>query len=885
MRKDPFNDKEFLKALDKQQYKTLYAKIISLDFDDNPIEEIQGTVTGGSISVNGTSAVRRTCSLSLAASSMMENIHDYYWGLNTKFKLSIGVSNAVNPEYDEIIWFPQGTYVISSFDTSQSAGTHSISLQGNDKMALLNGTVGGVVTSLTHNFGVIDEIDEKGNIVTTDLLLKDIITDAVHTYANEPLHNIIVNDLDDIGVELIEYRGKTPLYMIVDNNTNLVTNMTNNGQQGGYYVAETKEPKTLDSLGDGYDPRIELDMGGTVTAQKPTVLQVKNAEGEYTGNYTIIKVEAGHVVGYRATDLTYAGDLILNVGETITSLLDKIVSMLGEFEYFYNLDGQFVFQRKKTYVQTSFNNLTKDGEGVTYATNAAETSSVSYSFEDSVLISSFSNSPDYAHLRNDFSIWGTRDSVSGKELSVHLRCAVDEKPIKYTSIEVTQEEVDAYEAQWDVISAGPQTSITYTTENISEENVVGNLDWREIIYQMAMDYSRWNHLDGFNAKIASANPWRRYEIINELGKKDWIEEPGYPDGYTGYEQYYIDLQSFWRQLYNPDYEGSYKVTYVTRSNYEKDPTIYNWYQQCKADEEFVVGRKYYIDTVSSGYTHKKRLTKAQYDNYPTNYYYIQHGTIDKHEVEIKISSSDNPTDKFKSDIEYYTKDSDGKITEVTLENEEKFKELLAEKDVYYKEMQLVIPYDPDKKYYLLKENEYNPDTHWSYTVSQNPEMLNFWFDFLDTEGELSKYSVKNIGSRPKAENNNDVKAIYFREIPDILFYGENVTDEELAIQRAMKPGFTFIRLNQVMENLFSISGQGKSAKDVLDNMLYNYTYCTEEISLSTIPIYYLQPNTRIFVRDDKSGINGEYIMESFTVPLGQGGAMSISAVKAVENMY
>jgi hypothetical protein len=43
--------------------------------------------------------------------------------------------------------------------------------------------------------------------------------------------------------------------------------------------------------------------------------------------------------------------------------------------------------------------------------------------------------------------------------------------------------------------------------------------------------------------------------------------------------------------------------------------------------------------------------------------------------------------------------------------------------------------------------------------------LNFWIDFLDTQGELIQYSVKNIGNRPKAINDSDVKAIYFRETP------------------------------------------------------------------------------------------------------------------------
>ena len=55
------------------------------------------------------------------------------------------------------------------------------------------------------------------------------------------------------------------------------------------------------------------------------------------------KVEYGQTAGYRVTDLTYAGDLIANVGEPVTSVLDKIKNMLVEFEYFYDTNGQFIF--------------------------------------------------------------------------------------------------------------------------------------------------------------------------------------------------------------------------------------------------------------------------------------------------------------------------------------------------------------------------------------------------------------------------------------------------------------------------------------------------------------------------------------------------------------
>ena len=88
-----------------------------------------------------------------------------------------------------------------------------------------------------------------------------------------------------------------------------------------------------------------------------------------------------------------------------------------------------------------------------------------------------------------------------------------------------------------------------------------------------------------------------------------------------------------------------------------------------------------------------------------------------------------------------------------------------------------------------------------------------------------------------------------------------------------------------LENLLTISAQGKSAKDVLDEQLYNHAYCIESISMNTIPIYYLEPNTRIFVRDDESGIYGEYIMTRLNIPLGHSGTMSVSATKAAERIY
>ena len=130
--------KSFLKDLDQEKNKIIYARITLLNFAEAPIEQIEGRVTQGSINIDGASAVRRSCSLTLVAKE-----YDYNWELNTKFKLEIGVENQINSKYPEIIWFPQGIYVLTAFNTAKTVNNFSISIQGKDKMCLLNGEIGG----------------------------------------------------------------------------------------------------------------------------------------------------------------------------------------------------------------------------------------------------------------------------------------------------------------------------------------------------------------------------------------------------------------------------------------------------------------------------------------------------------------------------------------------------------------------------------------------------------------------------------------------------------------------------------------------------------------------------------------------------------------------
>lgn len=854
---NPLADKDFLRELDQNREREVFAKIVSLDYNENPIEEITGRVSSGTVSIDGSSSVRRSCSLSLIAQEL--NIHDFYWGLTTKFKLYSGLKNNINSKYPDIIWFPLGMFVISSFNTSQNINSYTVSIQGKDKMCLLNGTLGGTVMSLTADFGTETIEDESGESYKQDLPIKNIIREVVHEYAREPYHNIIINDLDTYGLELMEYRGSSPMYILINQSDEAVNirmdlsmdNMYLGKYKDGGYVWSIKPGVFLDkpkimidgySLVTVYDTRLEsLDV-----EQHPDRISIFYGGKDNGGNdsyYTVMKAEYGSSVGYKVTELTYSGDLIAQVGSPVTTaVLDKIVSMLGDFEYFYDLQGRFIFQRKKTYINTSWNNIRSDSENKqVYVESAAYTSEVTYSFENSSLITSFQNSPDFDNLRNDYSIWGTKTTVSGNETPVHLRYALDKKPIRYIN----------YEGD------------IYST-NEDNELFIGQIqcDWRELIYQMASDYMKHNRDDDFTIQVGKNNP-------------DY-----YPDGYTGYEVYYTDIYSFWRELYNPDYESTYSICYVTKSNYEqamKDKKIeYYWYDQCTDKTAYIPENDYFYKDAYGIFQKVHSMTAEKLKNNSSYYYTL-----------IKCDE----TMPYVSNRDYYIK-SEGDY--VTLKN--------------YKDLGTSIN-----------------NIGWNINVIKLPQQLNFWFDFLDTEGELDQYSVRNIGTRPKAENDSDVKAIYFRDIPTILFLGiedtkaqlkrdlkinyvnygltkpqvEAMSDKQLedyiiennliskliAKQKDEMPGYAFIQLPDYLENLFTISTQGKCAKDSLDSWLYKYTYCTETVSLTSIPIYYLEPNTRVYIYDNNSGIDGEYIVDRISLPLQYSGTMNISATKAAERIY
>lgn len=859
-------DKDFLNKLYTQKNREVFARITVLSFDETPLECIEGKITTGSISIDGASAVRRTCSLTMIVDGF--KITDYYWGIKNKIKLEVGLKNE-----SDIIWFPQGIYALTTFNISQSKNQCMINLSGKDKMCFLNGDLGGNLTASV-DFGTEEYYDVENNITTyTKIPIRTIIYEALHAYGNEPYANIIINDLDEIAVELLEYRGDTPLYLMRNAETDQFTNYTLNGDATARPEGTDEEIKLVD-LGEKYQYDSRVELAQDVKANEPTIVYF----GVSPIPYTVARVEYGQTVGYRKTDLTYAGDLVASIGESITSVLDKIVAMLGNYEYFYDLNGRFTFQRKKTYVQSSWNSIVKTNDDY-YAENKAFSSPIEFTFTNQEMISSFQNSPALTNLRNDYSVWGERENASGAKIPIHYRYAIDEKPIHYRSVRIADSETAGIEG---LKGQG------------SKDYYADQYDWRELIYQMALDYFKYNQLDCYTARLIEANP--------ELCR----------NGSTGYEQYYTDMQGFWRQLYDIEPLPDYATYTPNDENYEFEANT----------DLFIDGRYYKIASIE-GYNPEDlyvlrdgemfsawdAIILSDWDNTYSNYY-LASGNGDFVKVSEDRKDYVNKTDLFVDqngeyisifekeyadldDIKMYRFDTTASYVKVIDLDDENLKNLYYENGKYKKYLyhsqvdrfgnvlshlekltDKIEYYAESYKYITDPDNEYQ---YWTTDLVDNPALLNFWFDFLDGNSELEKYSVKKIGDRTKVVNDTNIKAIYFREVPNLIFlpYEENYQPPD---------GYTPVFIQGNLENLFSISAQGKSAQDKLDDLLYQHSYCVENITLQGVPIYTLEPNVRIKIEDENSDIDGEYIVNKISLPLTYNGLMTISANKAPERI-
>lgn len=766
IKQNPLLDFKFLNELDKYHNRVTYARITSLTLDHYPVEQIEGIVTGGSISLDGASAVRRVCSLTITTNHL--NITNVYWALTTRIKVEIGLTNSLidYQKYDDIIWFPQGVFVLTDFKTQAKVNQYTINISAKDKMCLLNGDVSG-------NFNAETQLDSErhflddGGYEDEKKPLSYIIREMVHHYAQESFHNIVIKDIDTLSLKMLTNRTGHTFYLIQNKNTEQFVDIFCSGvilSQKDYYYKDTPDLLVNFSiLKDDFVFKIDLDedntnLVDTVSNDLPTIL----INEENTEEFYVIKIEDGEDIGYQLTETYYPDELIAGVNETVTSILDKIIKTFGAYEYFYNIEGQFVFQAKQTYVNTAWNNIIKI-EDENYVEPFKVSSSVKYYFDGGAITTSYQNNPQMGKIKNDFTVWGVK-KISGLEIPIHARYAIDKKPEFYYSYDgIGFISTDFLE---EILKIYQYSSYDKKQQIITINNEIYKIvDWREIIYQMAKDYYQHNHEDEFEIMI-QRNNYKTF-ITNEGIS---IKLKPYEQGKTGYEQYYHDIEGFWRTLYLPE-DDAEKVRIFNDRNIQ-----------------------------------------------------------------------------------------------------------IIDKDNFYK---------IERTKQGLEKTYIGP---WNKNILENPSNLLFWFDFFDADSlGLGQFSVPAIGTRPKNEKNDSIRAIIYKDVPDVIFISEEEQEKYSSTNRLLT-GYSYLLNDTKINNYLAdgrigISTRSITIQETINDLLYKYAYANEQVSISSIPIYYLQPNTIISIRDEDRGVHGYYIINKITLPLDYKGEMKITAIKVPERIY
>lgn len=364
MIKRPYlNDAAFLKKLDMTTIKETFVKILLLDMNELPIKEIQGQVSAGQITIDGTSSVRRTGNLTFLPFEKEGNLTDINntISIDKRVKIEIGITNTLN-EYKQfpIIWFPLGVYILTDVSINEGLDGTSISMTIQDKMCMLNGTLGGVFPA-----AVRLHKDADGALVP----IYQIIQELVSHYGGEDFGRIYINDVPAEIKSQMQWAGNEDIFI-------------SKGSSDDYeYIASTTAT-----------PGAEL-------------------------------VSPGDSFGYRYTPFTYVGELIATAGQSVTEILDTIKNTLGNYEYFYDLDGNFIFQEIRNALNTAPSAIAIEELNSKPLYSNITINDFIYDFNNSNLITSYTNAPKYGDIKNDFIIWGKKNNTS---IRYHL--VFDEKP-------------------------------------------------------------------------------------------------------------------------------------------------------------------------------------------------------------------------------------------------------------------------------------------------------------------------------------------------------------------------------------------------------------------------------------------------------------------------
>lgn len=500
-------------------------------------------------------------------------------------------------------------------------------------------------------------------------------------------------------------------------------------------------------------------------------------------------------VGYEYVDFVYNQDLIIDAGGTVCDALDKIKNYLGNYEYFYDEEGHFVFQEIKNYINTSLSSIAE--ETGNYNELFSNPQGYKYEFNNSNIIASYTKAPQYNLIKNDFLIWGIKDgSSSDSKIPIRYHLAIDEKPTFDMSFLKNK-------------------AIFVDTEDF------GFNPNRELNIRVPKRNSQGNYYNTVEDQT---------QMYNNNLDKDMI--------------YKIETFKGWSKLTNQqkNIHGNY-FSYIPEKDVkftETYPLYFIWDKDIKKWLHYSTGRFYYFTTDKN-----PKLDR--------NYCILSNNGADLDwRTQIYLFGLfDETSSGF--DNYYYT-------------------ELVNEWSKIYEFKKTSDNDDFNTMIISIKEE-----------AKETPTTLSYFIDLISSTSELNQFSVQNIGRRTKVINEDDINCIFEPDIKDIYYIRSDDPDIEKIIEKCGDAPY-FIISGDIFDIYFSTGGTFNSAYNQARNLLLQSTKYNTSITMTTLPIYYLDVNSKIVVSEEQAHINDQYMISNISYSLDGNATMTISATQLIDSL-
>jgi len=144
---------------------------------------------------------------------------------------------------------------------------------------------------------------------------------------------------------------------------------------------------------------------------------------------------------------------------------------LGNYEYFFDTEGKFHFQRIKNFIDEG-----AAPDDLTTAINEKyffnQVNKASLSLTDSKIISSYSNAPNFSKVKNNLVLWGKN---TNSQLGIRYHLLIDKYP-------TDDQNGITYYFDWYTDDFGVQRVLSASTEKNAFSSSVTATDWRHKMY-------------------------------------------------------------------------------------------------------------------------------------------------------------------------------------------------------------------------------------------------------------------------------------------------------------------------------------------------------------------------------------------------------------------